>query len=177
MPSKSRVHRGRKKKQMKWTTGIALVGIACLVWEILTSAPDHTPEVTAIPSNIATVIQGASDKYDVPKSLIEAIVAQESDMNPNAVSSAGAIGLMQLMPATAHSLGVANPFNPIQNIMGGTKYLCELLHRYHGNEKLALAAYNAGPKAVDKYKGVPPFPETIHYVQNVLAYETQYSKL
>lgn len=176
MPGKSRVRRKRKKRQNKWTLGVVAVCITSLVCILHTSTPHRPSKAIAIPSNIATVIQEASDKYDVPKSLVEAVVAQESSMNPYAVSSAGAMGLMQLMPATAHSLGVTNPFNPNQNVMAGTKYLSELLHRYHGSEKLALAAYNAGPTVVDKYKGIPPYPETQHYVQSVLAYAVQYAK-
>ncbi len=177
LPKKSRVHRRRKRRQERWKIVVAIVGIAIFAWHLHTTEPNHSPKVIAIPSSVATVIQKASYKYDVPKSLVEAVVAQESAMNPNAVSSSGAMGMMQLMPATAHSLGVTNPFNLNQNIMAGTRYLSELLHRYHGDEKLALAAYNAGPAVVDKYKGIPPYPETKHYVQIVLEYENQYSKI
>ena len=113
-------------------------------------------------------IDEASSKYNVDKNLIAAVIAQESGGNPYAVSRAGAKGLMQLMDSTATSLGVKRVFNPRENIMAGTKYLEHLLKEFDGNEKLALASYNAGPAAVKKYKGVPPYRETQNYVKRVL---------
>ncbi len=116
------------------------------------------------------IFQKASQKYDVPVSLLKAIGKAESNFNPNAVSCAGAQGVMQLMPATAKSLGVTDSFDAEQNIMGGAKYIKQMLDRYDGNVKLALAAYNAGSGNVEKYGGIPPFKETQNYVTKVMSY-------
>ncbi len=114
------------------------------------------------------IINDSARRHEVDPLLVGAVIRHESGFQPAVVSKTGAMGLMQLMPDTAKSLGVNNAFDPQQNIEGGTTLLRRLLDRYHGQLDLALAAYNAGPGAVDKYGGIPPYPETQAYVRNVM---------
>ena len=116
------------------------------------------------------IFQEASDKYHVPVELLKSIGKAESNFNAKAVSRCGAQGVMQLMPATAKSLGVTDSFDAEQNIMGGSKYIAGLLKKYDGNTKFALAAYNAGSGNVAKYNGIPPFEETQNYVKKIMGY-------
>jgi soluble lytic murein transglycosylase-like protein len=118
----------------------------------------------------------ASQRYSVDYNLVRAVIKAESNFNPKAVSRAGAKGLMQLMPQTASILQVNDSFHPEENIDGGVRYLRYLLNLYNDNLQLALAAYNAGEKAVFKYRGIPPYPETQTYVQRVLGYYQKYSR-
>ncbi len=115
------------------------------------------------------LVEKYSQHYGVDKTLINAVIRQESGFNPTAVSKAGAIGLMQLMPATAKGLGVTDATNPAQNVEAGVRHLKGLLDQYRGNIALALAAYNAGAGAVQKYGGIPPYQETQNYVRNILS--------
>jgi Rod binding domain-containing protein len=122
-----------------------------------------------------TIIDEAGTLYGVDKSLISAVIVQESAGNQYAVSPKGAKGLMQLMDGTAQDLGVAAVFNPRQNILGGAKYLRQLLDKFNNDETLALASYNAGPATVEKYNGIPPYRETQQYVGNVLALKNRFA--
>ena len=126
------------------------------------------------PRRIVRLIEETAARYRIEKALLAAIVRAESGYDPRAVSRAGAAGLMQLMPETAESLGVRDVFHPKQNLEGGALYFRRLLHRFEGDPVLALAAFNAGPTAVERYGGIPPFPETRSYVRRVAAYRQEY---
>ncbi|HLY18637.1 MAG TPA: lytic transglycosylase domain-containing protein [Bryobacteraceae bacterium] len=128
--------------------------------------PD-APSPKTKPVSIAELVDNAARKYGLPPAFVHAVVTVESGYHPNAVSPKGAIGLMQLMPGTARELG-ADPSIPEQNVDAGTRYLRDLLLKYDNHAYRALAAYNAGPGAVDKYHGVPPYRETYSYILNVL---------
>jgi len=115
-----------------------------------------------------SIIQEAAALHGVDEDLVRAVIKVESEFDPQAVSRAGAKGLMQMMPATARHMGVVDPFDPRQNVLGGVKYLRMLLDRFKGNVHLALAGYNAGPRKVRRFKGIPPYKETRGYVKKVL---------
>jgi soluble lytic murein transglycosylase-like protein len=140
--------------------------------------PDATADANAPapvpPEQIDQLVQQNADIWQVDPALIKSVIANESSFNANAQSPVGAQGLMQLMPETAASLGVKNPYDPAQNVAGGTRYLRSLLDRFKGDTRLAVAAYNAGPNAVEKYGDVPPYAETQSYVKNVLGSLDQY---
>lgn len=127
-----------------------------------------TPPVRLTAAELHPLLRKAGSQHNVDEDLLASVVKAESDGQTHATSRAGAQGLMQLMPGTARKLGVADSFAPDQNVQGGTAYLDALLTRYHDNIPLALAAYNAGPEAVDRYRGIPPYRETQLYVARVV---------
>ena len=140
----------------------------------------HIPELPMIPSVVIEtvyhlppeilyepLVQEAAEFHGVDPDLVRAVVRTESAFDPTAVSTAGAQGLMQLMPALSEELGVKDPFDPRENVFAGVRYLRALLDQHEGDETLALASYNAGPGAVMRYNGVPPYPETEHYIRNI----------
>lgn len=128
-------------------------------------------------TSLETLISEVAARHGLPASLLKGVVAAESGFNPRAVSPAGAIGLMQLMPATARALGVNDPFDPAANLDGGARYLKQMLDRFQGDIRLALAAYNAGPGAVEHYRGVPPYRETRAYIDKVLTATSKFEGL
>jgi soluble lytic murein transglycosylase-like protein len=139
--------------------------------------PAGVPQDVSGPVAYLNEIKAAASKYGVDPALLAAVVKQESNFNPKAQSGAGAKGLMQRMDATARNLGVTNSFDPQQSLEGGAKFLSDLLKEFHGDESLALAAYNAGPIAVQKYGGIPPYQETQRYVPKVLGYAAQFRRI
>ncbi|HTZ88401.1 MAG TPA: lytic transglycosylase domain-containing protein [Solirubrobacteraceae bacterium] len=142
------------------------------------AAPLTSAATPSAPGGASTqytpLIEAAAARNGVDPAVLHGLIQQESDFDPNSRSSAGAIGLTQLMPSTASSLGVSDPTDPAQSIEGGARYLGEMLQRFGGNVEDALAAYNAGPGAVQRYGGVPPYTETQQYVSKVLGYAAEY---
>ena len=158
------------------TGGVLDVAAADLVAvEPEDSFPANIPAPPAV-GPFAELIRAAAQKHGVEEKLITHVIAVESNFNPRAVSRKQAQGLMQLLPKTAARFSVANLFDPAQNIDAGTRYLKELLERYQGNLRFALAAYNAGPEMVERYGGIPPFPETQNYVSKITALLAQQEK-
>ena len=199
-----RALRRRANRSSAIPAGIWLLGLACLVPSAQAGGPvatfvdtqgtvhftnrPHEPRYQAMTEIAAQrrpaprpptgwqyhgIIDLAARQNELPAALVKAVIAAESAFDPEAVSHAGAQGLMQLMPATAQTLGVSDPLRPDQNVRGGVRYLRELVDRY-GDLSLALAAYNAGPTAVDRYGGIPPYRETRAYVKRVLTYYRDY---
>jgi soluble lytic murein transglycosylase len=133
-------------------------------YEKISSSKGPSPE-----TDYEYIIREKSAKYEIEPSIIKALINAESGWNPKAVSNKGAIGLMQLMPSTASEMNINNPYDPEENIEGGTRYLRMMLNRFNGDLDLALAAYNAGPATVEKNRGIPAFTETKKFVKKVLS--------
>ena len=140
-------------------------------------APPKPTKPRILDATLDATIRTHAQRWRVDESLVRAVIHAESSFNPRAVSPKGAMGLMQLMPATARRFGVSNAFDPYQNIAGGVQYLAWLLNRYKGDWRLAVAGYNAGEGAVDKYSGVPPYRETRDYLNKVWSLSQSYGAL
>jgi soluble lytic murein transglycosylase-like protein len=143
--------------------------LVCLFFTALYSFSVETQVKRQLQKKYDGIIKEIAKEYNLESALIHSIILIESDYDPRAVSSKGAMGLMQLMPATAERYGVRNPFDPRENIMGGAKYLKDMCRLYYNSTDHVLAAYNAGQSAIKKYGGIPPYPETIRYIEKVKA--------
>jgi soluble lytic murein transglycosylase-like protein len=139
-----------------------------------TSPASTEPALASGPSSYDSLVNQSAARYGLDPAILHGLIQQESGFNPSSRSSAGALGLTQLMPSTAASLDVSNPLDPAQSIEGGARYLSQLMSQFGGNTTDALAAYNAGPGAVQRYGGVPPYSETQSYVTKVLGYASSY---
>lgn len=163
---------GRVRLFLTSRTDASYIDLPAAEIESVATLPDPpavaAPKTTAANADVRSLLSHAGEQHDIDVELLASIVHAESDGRVKAVSRTGAQGLMQLMPGTAQQMGVKDSFQPDQNINGGTAYLDALLTRYHDNLALALAAYNAGPAAVDKYHGIPPYRETRAYVARVM---------
>lgn len=166
----ARMHEIEQKFSVKTGQGV-IAGPTSEFAKTLISATETSAKDVG---SLVQTIEKLAAAHDVDPALAKAIAKVESNNNSNAVSDAGAQGVMQLMPETARQLGVTNPLNPTENIDGGVRYLKGLLDKYSGNVPLALAAYNAGPGNVEKYGGIPPFRETQQYVAKAMEYYRQF---
>jgi soluble lytic murein transglycosylase-like protein len=157
-------HAGKSPAKLRHSQLSVLNALAPVAIPMVTVSAEYRlpPEVEFEP-----LIQEAAARHNLSPALLRAVIAAESAFDPMAVSSAGAVGLMQLMPALAEELGVSDPFDPRENVMAGARYLSALLDANDGDVRLALASYNAGPGVVERYNGVPPYPETQHYVKTI----------
>jgi soluble lytic murein transglycosylase-like protein len=145
-------------------------------YKVYMQEPIHRPRVLYTVGSYDDVISEAARRNGLSSSLLKALIHVESYFNPRAVSKKGAMGLMQIMPENLPLLNIDDPFDPWENIMGGAAYLKAMLERFSGQLPLALAAYNAGPSAVEKYNDIPPYPETRNYVQKVMRYFNFYKR-
>ena len=135
--------------------------------KVIAPAASAAPTKPSSGASVSELVTNIAGRHDVEPLLVDSVIRVESNYNPYAISPKGAMGLMQLIPGTARRFGVSDTFEPEQNIEGGVRYLKYLMQLYNGDERLALAAYNAGEGAVAKYKGIPPYPETQNYVYQV----------
>ena len=143
-------------------------------YTLFIKTPPQTP--SAFIREYEGIIDQASSRFGVDSALVKAVIKAESDFDHRAVSSKGAQGLMQLMPGTSDAMAVEDPFDPVENIFGGTRYLSALLERFGDDERLAVAAYNAGPERVESHRGIPPFPETKRFVDKVMEYYREFDR-
>ncbi len=145
-------------------------------YKVYMRVPPTRPKLFANVASYDDVITEAAKRHGISSSLLKALIHVESYFNPKAVSSKGAMGLMQIMPENLQALDIRDPFDPWENIMGGAAYLKAMLERFSGQLPLALAAYNAGPTAVERYNAIPPYPETMRYVQKVMKFFNLYKR-